>query len=553
MNRYSIQIVFIVFLFSVLFSACNLRKEVTDVWNYVQERPDSALLVLNSLPENKYRGRTLAEYRLLKAMAMDNSNIIMSSDSLARPALDFFHKYGPRNKELVSLYYLGLSQYYAKDFNSSVLSLERVCDLARKCNNEQYDALSRFYLSHIYFSRYSYKEAVTYARECLPFFLSLSDSSFQTRWAMLHLADCYVGNSQFQEANAIYTSLIEKHLSDSVLLRQALPHYAWSLFLSDAQNNYTSLKVYQEAQKYYNASLGWQDLHHYGVVLLSVGEEEKALKVINQLDGCYEFPDLAHDLRYRLLKMRGEYDEAFKEYEIRDLVQDKVVLETFNSSLYQRLLANKEKELENALLKLEVVRGYSLVACVGVILLVAIMLLLVWRKRINEEKEQLVSSVEEATESVSQLQLQNSALSKELEGVRQKYVAAYKKQFQKIASLVEYYRTTSGKMDGRDLVYKQVMELSSTVGKDRMSMRALERNVNTALDNAMSRYRETFPGKSQEHYDLVCYFMAGFPASLIELLTGIPKNTLYSKKSRLLDELADSHSPHKDLLYRSIK
>ena len=157
------------------------------------------------------------------------------------------------------------------------------------------------------------------------------------------------------------------------------------------------------------------------------------------------------------------------------------------------------------------------------------------------------------TYTLAQVQKHNTNLEDELDVVRQKYVAAYKKQFQKVASLVEYYRTTSGRSDGRDLVYKQVMELSSTVGKDRESMRALERNVNAALDNAMNKYREAFSGKSREHYDLVCYFMAGFPASLIELLTGIPKSTLYSKKSRLLDELAASHSPYKDLLYRSVK
>ncbi len=545
--------VLIVVLCSLLISACGVRKEVADVWNYVQEKPDSALLVLDSFPERQYSGRTLAEYRLLKAMAMDKSGLVVDSDSLSRPALDYFRRYGPEEKEMMSLYYLGLSQYYAKDYNSSVVSLEQVCDLAEVHNNAWYSAFARIYLSYICHNRYRYKEAISYAQESIQLFKSLEDSSYQVRRAMLQLADSYVGDGQFQEANSVYTSLTARYPSDSVLMRQALPHYAWCLFLSGLQNPPLVLDVYRRALNDYHTSLGWRDLHRYGVVLLSVGEEGDVIKVINQLDECYEYPDLVYDLRYRLLKNRGDYDEAFKEYEIKDLVQDKVILEMLNTSLYQRQLAYKEQELENALLKLKVVRGYGLIACAGIVFLVAITCFVVWRRRIVKEKEQLVSSIEAAAESVSQLQLLNNDLLKELDVARKKYVSAYKKQFQKIASLVENYRTTSGRRDGRDLVYKQVMELSSTVGKDRYSMRALERNVNIALDNAMSLYREDFPGKSQEHYDLVCYFMAGFPASLIELLTGIPQSTLYSKKSRLLDELAASHSPYKDLLYRSIK
>ena len=97
--------VLIVVLCSLLISACGVRKEVADVWNYVQEKPDSALLVLDSFPERQYSGRTLAEYRLLKAMAMDKSGLVVDSDSLSRPALDYFRRYGPEEKEMMSLYY----------------------------------------------------------------------------------------------------------------------------------------------------------------------------------------------------------------------------------------------------------------------------------------------------------------------------------------------------------------------------------------------------------------------------------------------------------------
>lgn len=150
-------------------------------------------------------------------------------------------------------------------------------------------------------------------------------------------------------------------------------------------------------------------------------------------------------------------------------------------------------------------------------------------------------------------QNRNSVLEEELDTARRRYVTAYKKQFQKISSLLEYYYETSDKKDGRDMVYRQVMELSTMVGKDRQSMKSLERSVNNALDNAFRVYQQEYPGKSQEHYNLVCYFMAGFPASFIGMLTSMPRNTVYSKKQRLLELIKGSKSVNRDLLLRAIQ
>ena len=539
----------ILFFIIALSSACSVKREVAEVWNYVQEQPDSALSVLNSLNASSYAGPTLANYQLLKAMALDKNYIDVASDSLAKPAYEFFHRHGPKEKEMMSLYYLGMSHFYAKDYNNAVVFLDSVSDLAEQCDNPRYSALSKIYLSHIFHSRYNYAEAASAAKESIPFFSSLPDSSYQVRWARLHLADCYVGNRQFSDANGIYSSLVDHFPSDSALLRQVLPHFAWSLFLSGEEKASEALNVYQRAIKdpKFNCKRG--------CLGKAAVRRKDVLTAIQYLEGFGEYPELKHDLEFRLLKKRGDYKAALDECESLDECQNEVAREMLRSSLYksQRDFQHIALENSNLQLKVEKERTYILKAIFLVILFITVSLALYWWHRTRKEKEQLVSSIEDMTYTLAQVQKHNTNLEDELDVVRQKYVAAYKKKFQKVASLVEYYRTTSGRSDGRDLVYKQVMELSSTVGKDRESMRALERNVNAALDNAMSKYREAFSGKSREHYDLVCYFMAGFPASLIELLTGIPKSTLYSKKSRLLDELAASHSPYKDLLYRSIK
>ena len=97
------------------------------------------------------------------------------------------------------------------------------------------------------------------------------------------------------------------------------------------------------------------------------------------------------------------------------------------------------------------------------------------------------------------------------------------------------------------------MDIAATIGFDQTRMSALERDINAALGNAMKWYREEYPNKEPGHYNMVCLFMAGFTMPLVEMMTHIPKNTLYSKKSRLLDEIRGGNAPHKELFLLAIK
>ena len=547
--------VYLILIGVFVLSACGARREVADVWNYIMEKPDSALMVLSLLNSSKYRGRTLAEYHLLKAMAMDKNYIDVSSDSLARPALDYFRKHGPKEKEMLSMYYLGMSQYYANDLNQAITTLGQVAEKFAASDDKRYIALSNIHLSHIYYAARNYTDAIATAKTGILFFSSLPDSSFQTKWAAIHLSDCYVAASQYNNASELLFPLIQKDVQDTLFQQQALIKYSWCSFLNNSDNVTNSISYFEKAIRLYGAHPTLFQLHHYGRMLLAAGKLQEAEKVLETLAHSEGSGMLEIELRYRLLKSENKFKEALECYELLLDKQNEEAIRTMSQSLSRVQRDYQSFARSKAEMDLKWERNQQ--ALMGIVFLMLFILIFIgvfywWRKTVKS-KNLLLSSIEEANKLLNLNKIESSILESELEDVRRKYVVAYKKQFQKIASLVEYYYTTSGRKDSRDLVYKQVMEFSATVGKDRESMRALERNVNASLGNAMKWYREDFPGRSQEHYDLVCYFMAGFPASLVELLTGIPRNTLYSKKRRLLDELSISDAPHRELLYRVIK
>ncbi len=546
---------FFLLLLILVLCSCSVKREVAEVWSYIQERPDSALSVLNSLDVSSYHGRTLAEYRLLKAMALDKNYIDVASDSLAGPAVEYFRSHGPEEKEMLSLYYLGMTQYYGKDPEKAIVTLGNVREMARNLRDERYEALSCIHLSYLYCNDRNYEDAIRMARESIKCFSNQPDSTYQLKWASLHLADCYHNFHCLEEAVDILYPLVHKDSQDTLFLRKGLISYSWSLFLSDNKKVEESLYCFEKAVRTYHASPGERDYHHYGVMLLAANRELEARQVLNVLKKHSVSPEFVQDLEYRIMKRRGNYKGALETYESLLQLQNEVALQTMSQSLvrtqrdYQSIIREKA---ENEM-RWERKKGILLSMFFVLTIISFLIVMLVWRRLVVERKNRLVSSIEEANRLLDNLQGKNEELSGELEVARMKYVAAYKKQFQKMGTLVACYYSTSDKKNSRELIYRQVMDLSVTVGKDRKSMRNLERSVNRALENAFDLYCEDFPGMKESHYDLVCYFMAGFPASLIEVLTGMNKNTIYSKKQRLLETIEKSACDHCELLIRAIQ
>ena len=542
------------FALIILVTGCRAKREVTDIWNYIQEQPDSALAVLNKLEASGYRGRTLAEYRLLKALALDKNYIDVSSDSLARPAAEYFHRYGPTEKEMMSLYYQGVSYYYSQDYNKAIVLLDEAFEKAKETGNNRYMGLADMGKSYVYQSGRNVADAINAAKEGICYLSLVPDSTFQVRRAKLHLASSYNANYQFDNAVKLYEEILPVTPTDTFTQRKGLMGYAWSLYLQDNEQAATSVSLFKRAINDYHAHMTLSQLHHYGVVLLKAGMREEAGSILQYLKQSKR-EELYLDLQYRFFLADNKYKEAFDTMQSLLDYQNKVVMQTLDQSVIrsQRDYQEQAKALASMNAEHYKVRSWLLIA-ISLLILIAVFSIAnsIWRQE-KQKREQLLTDFIDVSRVLEETSQEKAGLEQELWQARQKYVSSYKKQFQTTAALVENYYATSGNKNGRDMVYRQVMDLATKVGNDRESMKALERNVNLALDNALTLYKDEFPGMGKDHYYLVCYFMAGFPAYLIELFTGIPQNTIYSKKRRLLEKIRNSTVEHRNLFLLTIE
>lgn len=86
-----------------------MPKELQAVSEIVNDHPDSALILLDSMEAEKatWNKDTRMRYDLLRMKAQNKTGVLFSSDSLAKSLIDYFDRNGSRNDQLLTRYLLG--------------------------------------------------------------------------------------------------------------------------------------------------------------------------------------------------------------------------------------------------------------------------------------------------------------------------------------------------------------------------------------------------------------------------------------------------------------
>lgn len=88
------------------YSPMNERLDLAE--EMMEDRPDSALYILNGIEGSELRGnRIKARHALLKSMALDKNYIDTTTFDVLQPAIDYYLKYGNADEKLRTYYYQG--------------------------------------------------------------------------------------------------------------------------------------------------------------------------------------------------------------------------------------------------------------------------------------------------------------------------------------------------------------------------------------------------------------------------------------------------------------
>ena len=210
---------------SCVFSGFN--TELLDVESYIQERPDSALSVLESIDLQYLKSqKDKALHALLHAMALDKNFVNVSDDSLANVALQYFECRGPKKYKARSLYYRGTSYYYAHEYDKSILDFTKAEPICLECGDSLYLAMTYVAMADIYGSSYNDIQEINYLNKALDIFTALREE-YYIDVIKGRLGSAYSNSRQFEDADRILHDLIHRGQADSRVRALAMSSYAY--------------------------------------------------------------------------------------------------------------------------------------------------------------------------------------------------------------------------------------------------------------------------------------------------------------------------------------
>ncbi|MBO8483168.1 MAG: hypothetical protein IAB75_03520 [Bacteroidetes bacterium] len=414
MKRYIIAAITIL-AFAAGMVSCTDRKvirQLNDVGSYINEHPDSALSVLDSLSTTGMQGREAnAKFALLYSMALDKSYIDVTDDSLINIAVDWYRRHGTADERLKSYYYQGRIYQNAGDNEAAMESFVRA---ETASGNEKNTAKGLLYnaMSVIYIQIFDFVNAESYnakAKEC---YLHAGDAD-KYAGAMLFSSDLHYAQDEYSEAIACLDSV--KTLLDSISTTRKNAYYIQSMRIKKDQGDRAGLS--DELNRYLSSTgaenISWLDVADYYTYLGEYEMSESALQQYRELHTEYKDEPAYHIVAYTLNASLGDYRAALDDYINYSLLSDSlslVIAEQDTGFIQERY--EKELQMEKERNTREFV---TLVSVFSVILLSGTAYILRLRLRQSRrEKEALAAEVSRYKENYSRLKQERDELSETL-------------------------------------------------------------------------------------------------------------------------------------------
>ena len=103
------------------------------------------------------------------------------------------------------------------------------------------------------------------------------------------------------------------------------------------------------------------------------------------------------------------------------------------------------------------------------------------------------------------------------------------------------------KKSKKDIVYDEVERQLSCLLDDKESMSVFISMINGSLDNIIDKMKKDLPSHKEQDFRFLALVVVGFDATTISSITGYSIGTVYTKKTRLKNEISRLDSSNKEL------
>ena len=553
--------------------ACNRHSKhwetLSQVESYMDERPDSALAVLEHINTSELKGKEeRARYALLYTQAKDKNYIDETDLSLICEAQKYFKESDNVRYQFLSLYYYGRVLCNNSDFHKAIIAYTEAEALLEKLGDENLSGLLYVQIGNIYRITHDYDKCLEAYKSAYNHYSKAKLDSHMA-YSLLDIGIAYWNLTDTAIAEEYFTQslMMAKALNDEYLERICYENLF--VLYDEIDENEKCTNIAFELNEKFNSSL-------FSPVCLAsmasynakIGDYESIDKyLIEAWNGTQNKSDsiALYFQSANIMKIIGNTDKALDYFEKGINLQNEELRYAMQQPIVsiQKDYFQNQAEYNSYRLKKNLQIYVTLSIIVFLILLIVFMYM---RHRFLKKDLEISKYMDLASElqvSIRDKEAKISEFSERISVSEQTHISQihemsghiaelFHKQYELLDKLSNTYYETHGCSKEKESIYEQVKSEINKFANDKKTMAQLERIVNTYKNNVMSHIREEIHSISERDIKLLCYIYAGFSAKSISIFVGETTGNILTRKYRLRNKIARLNTPNAEIMLQEM-
>lgn len=527
----------------------SMSRSLNDIESYIQDKPDSALAVLQTIDTLQIKTKSQkALYSLLSAMAKDKNDIVMTDIRLIEPAVSWYKKHPQDDHLTAALFYSGRIYYCAGDYPSAIINYRQARENAKSI---YWKGMCECHMSMTYNQCYNNEDELKHALESCELWKEYGDP-YRIQQSYSILAAAYNNNRISDKADSLLALLCDSGTPFYPAFRQrAEQKIRWD------NPDYHEISTLFETAINQGCAMSVANWYEYAYALFKCGDHARSESIISQLSTYDESISSCLWLG-RIAEEKGNDKLALQYERTEKHLTGTIVRAQLSQSLFKAQSEQDRLNSEIASQKKDMAILFAILIVFGCIAIV------LWttfafrkrRMRLEDEKEHAIEIAEKTSELLYQAQIERkSAEAKSLESenklsnLRKAFAQMYQRQFAEIGRLFDYCNNNH---DISEKAIKQSLERTASIiedinrGEDKQHR--FESRINQDLDNIMIKLRNDFPEFKESDFRFLSYVIVGFDATTRAIILNETQNNMRVRKARLIKKISNTNTEN-SLLY----
>ena len=542
----------------------------------MEEYPDSALGILRTVDRDRLRGgEEKAKYSLLMTQAMVKNGFLIYSDSLLRPAIEYYSPKGDSPELMKTLFYQGEIEMNRFDsltnqpglrtdgspygfLSKSTVCATRAYEMSREFDDDLWRAKSAEMLADAYSRSIQFKQSLEYTEEAAEYYRK-SGKIRNHRFSL-----CDLGYRSFLTGDTLRAISVLDSVSN-VARQPAVDSALLRYCYRDLYGVYVNAKLFDEASRIREELRAMQypeDQTMFEFVAELCLKQGRPVEAMEMARKAYPSAKSLYDRQvvYRIYaianSMLGEHEKA-------SLYMDTIIMlqyNDFNNAIEESASSAQRDYFNKAAVerqeKIDATRRIIIISTAVVLLIFAVIVYCFRRnaRRRKEEMDRMMANLlikteqlEDIDRKVVELKDENEQLrhlDEENENMRQTLGSAWAS----INTLCrQYFLNGERNKDTKEIVDRMDKKMKGL--RSAKSMEDIERMANQLHKGIVTALREKCPDLSRDDMNLAVLVYAGFDAAAVCMILGIENTkTFHNRKFRLREKILASGISKEDPL-----